>query len=129
MYSKLKEESYTQAAYLSYNDSVNKFYNSFNVEGWTETVNGFKELFKYNYQAVNYVDAADKYCNAYLALYDATKAGNAENPESITSAEKVKKAGIAAMTEVIDELSKIEGISEAQLDIYRNYLADLTSRE
>ncbi len=129
MYNKLKEESYTQAAYISYNDSVNKFYNSFNVEGWTETVNGFKELFKYNYQAVNYVDAADKYCNAYIALYDTTKAGNAENPENITSAEKVKKAGIAAITKVIDELSAIEGMSEAQLDIYRNYLADLTSRE
>ena len=123
MYTKLKEESYTQAAFLCYNDSVNKFYNSFNTEGWTETVNGFKELFKYNYLAVNYIDAADKYCNAYIALYDVMKV------EDAAGAVKIKKAGISSMTGVIDELSKIEGVSEAQLDIYRNYLADLTSRE
>lgn len=122
MYNKLKEESFNQATSIAYDDGVNKFYSAYTRETWLEAIKAIKEVFKYNYTTINYNDAADKLFNAYISLYDTTLA---EQPDI---AAKCKKSGIKAMTDLIDTLSEIEGMSEEQLDVYRNYLATLTSR-
>lgn len=123
MYTKLKTDSYGQAAIYMYNDSVNKFYSSGTREQWSDTVKGFKQIFEYDYKSTNYFDAADKLCNACILLYDSTLA---ETPDQ---AQKTKKNGINTITNLIDKLSEeVPEINEAQLDVYRNYLADLTAR-
>lgn len=123
MYQELKNNSYKQAAVAAYNEATNLYYAAGNREQWQKAIQVLSEVFQYNYLETNYYDAADKLCNAYLSLYNVTVT---EKPGELG---KTKKSGIEGITKLIDRLSEVEGINEYQLDVYRNYLADLTARQ
>lgn len=123
MYKTLKEESFTKAAENAYSSASVKYFAANSRDKWLEAIDELNLVFVYDYEKINYLDAADKLCNAYIKLYDCTVV---EKPES---AEKCKKGGITAITKLIENLSKIETVTDTDLEKYRNYLADLTARK
>ncbi|SEQ41473.1 Tetratricopeptide repeat-containing protein [Lachnospiraceae bacterium RM5] len=123
LYQSIQPEAYKQAATAYYNNGVNQAKSAGNVDKLNTAISNLTEVFKYDYQSVDYATAANYLGEVYEKRYDITIGAD------VATAAAYKEEALNNMASLINNvLSQDSGKNSKAIENLQNHINSLTAK-